>query len=273
MQRKKVVLITGASSGIGKASAELFAKKGWIVYAGYRRTKEAIPGTRQVYLDTCNYASIKKAVLKIQREEGRLDALVNNAGYGLFGALEDLDPKDVEIQFRTNVLGLIETTRKALPLIRESRGTIVNVSSVVGKIGFPLGSAYSATKFAVEGLSDSLRIELGPLGVKVVVVEPGPIKTNFTAYSTKMSQKILLKKKSPYYPYYLRREKISESANKGGLEPAQVARAIVKACESKNPKTRYSVAGPMEIALFLRWILPDKAVDFILRRAFRTDSD
>ncbi|MFH0961486.1 MAG: SDR family oxidoreductase [archaeon] len=261
-------MITGASSGIGLAAAELFSKRGWIVYAGFRKTKVRVPGCRMVYLDVCDFSSIGKVVSRISQEQGQLDCLVNNAGYGLFGALEDVPPRAVEEQFRTNVLGLVEATRYALPFLRKSKGIVVNVSSVAGKIGFPFGSIYAGTKFAVEGISDSLRSELAPFKVKVAIVEPGPIRTNFSKYASGISRGALGRKGSPYGDYYLKREKIMERFEKYGLAPEEIARAIFSAATARNPKARYVVAGPTGILLFLKAFLPEKLLDWLVRKGF-----
>jgi len=269
MEGKKVVLITGASSGIGKSAAEIFSKKGWKVYAGFRKTRAKIPGCEMVYLDVCESSSIKKAISLVGKKEGRLDALVNNAGYGLFGAIEDIGQKEFREQFETNVFGLVETTREALPLIRASRGRIVNVSSVVGKISFPFTGAYSSSKFAVEAISDALRLEMRPFGVKVSVIEPGPIKTNFSRNALMTSDKIMTNKTSPYAEYYRRRAELNKTSAENGLSPDSVGKAIFEACHSKNPKPRYLVAGPVGLAVFLKWALPDKLFDSIIAKMFR----
>ncbi len=269
MAEQKVVLITGASSGIGKSAAEIFSKRGWKVYAGFRKTKAKIPGCRMVYLDVRSPYSIRKAISLIGKKEGRLDALVNNAGYGLFGAIEDISQKDFREQFETNVFGLVETTREALPLIRASSGRIVNVSSVVGKISFPFAGAYSSSKFAVEAISDALRLEMRPFGVKVSLVEPGPVRTNFSKNALLTSDKIMTNKNSQYAEYYRRRSELNKKSADRGLLPASVGKAIFEACVSKNPKPRYLVAGPVGIAVFLKWVLPDKLFDSIIAKIFR----
>jgi NAD(P)-dependent dehydrogenase (short-subunit alcohol dehydrogenase family) len=267
---EKIVLITGASSGIGLATAELFARKGWKVYAGFRKTKANIPGCEMVYLDVCDRKSMGNVVRKIERDAGRLDALINNAGYGLFGSLEDSDEGDIRRVFETNVIGLMVMTKLALPLLRKSKGKVVNISSMVGKIAFPLGSIYASTKFAVEGLSDSIRVELAPFGVKVVVVEPGAIRTKFSVNSLLASKKATERKGSVYSKYYSGREKMLESSGHAfGLPAEPVARAIFKACESKNPGARYVVAGPSGAIIWIKNIIPTGWFDWILAKVFR----
>ena len=180
----RVALVTGASSGIGEATARQLIAAGWRVYAGARRVDRMQPlaaaGARLLALDVTDDASMQQAIDTIRRDEGRLDALVNNAGYGSYGALEEVPLDEGRRQFEVNVFGLARLTQLALPMMRAQRsGRIVNITSIGGKIGEPFGSWYHATKFAVEGLSDSLRMELYPFGIDVVIIEPGAIKTEW----------------------------------------------------------------------------------------------
>src|SRR5579859_765088 len=180
----KVALVTGASSGIGEATARKLLVEGYRVYAGARRV-ERMQGLKQagavpLALDVTEEASMSAAIETVRGEAGRLDALVNNAGYGSYGALEDVPMEEARRQFEVNVFGLARLTQLALPMMRaQQSGAIVNITSVGGKMHEPLGSWYHATKFAVEGLSDCLRMELEPFGIHVVVVEPGAIKTEW----------------------------------------------------------------------------------------------
>ncbi len=253
---KKVVLITGASSGIGLACAGMFRDAGWTVYAGFRSHRITAPGMLPVRLDVCKGQDIRRAVALVGRREGRLDCLVNNAGFGLMGALEDLEAKDICLQFETNVIGLMLLTRAVLPLLREARGRIVNVGSMAGLIEFPLGCAYCETKFAVEGLSDSLAMELSDFGVKVSIVEPGPIRTNFTQAAAKFADKLERKKGSPYLPYYEIRKRLMSDNAWLYLPPRDVARAVLHAAASERPRRKYLVAGPMGLYLLAKAVLP-----------------
>src|SRR5919109_3512113 len=187
---QKVAVVTGSSSGIGYETSLTLARNGFLTYATMRNlnkseniklaaTKENLP-LHIIQLDVNDDTSVKNAVQKILSEVGRIDILVNNAGYGLNGAFEDLAIDEIKAQYETNVFGLIRTTQAVLPIMRKQKsGTIVNISSGAGRFGFPIGSAYVSTKFAVEGLSESMSYELEPFGIRVVIVEPGVIRTNF----------------------------------------------------------------------------------------------
>ncbi|MEL7224001.1 MAG: SDR family oxidoreductase, partial [Cyanobacteria bacterium J06576_12] len=182
---RKTVLITGASSGIGEASAKYFLQKGWNVSATMRSPQKAGHWTnhRSVVcpsLDVTEPDSIRAAIQLTREHFGRIDALVNNAGYALMGALEDITTEQLERQFQTNFVGLVSTIQAVLPLMREQRDrTIINVASIGGRLAFPLASSYHATKWAVEGLSEALRYELQGFNIRVKIIEPGGIKTNF----------------------------------------------------------------------------------------------
>jgi NADP-dependent 3-hydroxy acid dehydrogenase YdfG len=182
---EKVVLITGASSGIGKETAKLFQAKNWKVAATMRSPEKAedlqkIVDLECLRLDVTDIESIKSAIAETLDKFGRIDAVVNNAGYGLIGPFEAATPEQIEKQFQTNVFGLMNVYREVLPYFREQRrGFIVNVASVGGRVTFPLYSLYHATKWAVEGFSESLQYELEQFNIRVKIIEPGPIKTDF----------------------------------------------------------------------------------------------
>src|SRR5579862_1300655 len=180
----KAVLITGCSTGIGRATAEHLVVRGWNVYATARKpeslTDLAKRGCKTLALDVCDEASMRAAVETVERAEGAVGVLINNAGYGLEGAFEEVPMDNIRRQFETNVFGLIAMTKLVLPAMRRQRwGRIVNLSSMGGKLTFPGGSYYHATKHAVEALSDALRFEVKGFGIDVIVIEPGPIKTRF----------------------------------------------------------------------------------------------
>ena len=185
---RPVVLITGASSGIGHATALALAARGWIVYGAARRVDRMqeleAAGCQVIAMDVTDDASLRAGVDRIIREQRRLDVLVNNAGYGSYGALEDVPIDEARRQFEVNVFGLARLSQLVIPTMRAlGRGRIINVSSIGGRIYEPIGSWYHATKFAVEGLSDSLRIELAPHGIDVVIIQPGPIRTEWNSIS------------------------------------------------------------------------------------------
>src|SRR5918996_1527421 len=206
---KDVALVTGSSSGIGFETALLLARSGFHTYASMRNLEKSkniteIANTEKlplqvVQLDVNDDRSVKDAIDKIVAENKRIDLLVNNAGYGLFGSLEDLSIEEIKAQFETNFFGVIRVTQQVLPIMRkQNSGTIVNVSSVGGHIGIPVLSAYQSTKFALEGLSESMSYELEPFGIRVVIIEPGVIRTNIMNSSTPAEK--ALDPKSPYFP-------------------------------------------------------------------------
>src|SRR5205823_5340559 len=207
---QKVAIVTGSSSGIGYATSLMLARNGLYTYASVRdinksASLESVANTEKlplkpIQLEVTDDRSVKHALEKIMSEKGRIDVLVNNAGYGLFGAFEDLSLDEIKAQFETNFFGVIRVTQHVLPIMRTQRngsgGIIVNVGSINGLIAFPVLSAYSATKFAIEGLSESMAYELEPFGIKVILIEPGPIRSNFMKGS--LLPKRALDPKSPY---------------------------------------------------------------------------
>jgi NAD(P)-dependent dehydrogenase (short-subunit alcohol dehydrogenase family) len=272
----KAVLITGCSTGIGRATAEHLAARGWNVYATARKPESiadlAARGCKTLALDVCDDASMRTAVETVERAEGAVGVLVNNAGYGLEGAFEEVPMADIRRQFETNVFGLIAMTKLVLPGMRRQRwGRIVNLSSMGGKLTFPGGAYYHATKHAVEALSDALRFEVKGFGVDVIVIQPGPIKTRFgdTAVGN-----IAMPKDSPYANFNAVLEKQIREAYEGGpmarfaAPPEAVAEAIEKAITATNPKTRYKVTMAARVLMALRQILPDRAFDTFLRTQF-----
>jgi NAD(P)-dependent dehydrogenase (short-subunit alcohol dehydrogenase family) len=205
-------------------------------------TKENLP-LHINQLDVTDDVSVKNTVQAILSETGRIDVLVNNAGYGLNGAFEDLAIDEIKAQYETNVFGLIRTTQAVLPTMRRQKfGTIVNISSAAGRFGYPGGSAYVSTKFAVEGLSESMSYELEPFGIKVVIVEPGVIRTNFVTVVAKKSQ-------DPNSPYSQIMQKIAtsfENMMKNSSSPDLVAKVVLNAVTSENPNLRYLAGKDVE---------------------------
>jgi NAD(P)-dependent dehydrogenase (short-subunit alcohol dehydrogenase family) len=255
MQEQNVALVTGSSSGIGFETALLLARTGFFTYASMRKVEksrkieeiakgENLP-LQVIQLDVNDDQSVDKAINRINEEKSRIDVLVNNAGYGLFGSMEDLSIEEVKDQFDTNFYGVIRVTQKVIPIMRKlksrSGGKIVNVSSIGGLISVPFLSAYNSTKFALEGLSESLSYELEPFGIKVVIIEPGFIRTNI------MNSSILAKKamdpNSPYYSLTQKVEKYFKSmvSDPSSSSPEEVAKTILKAVSSNSPQLRYLV--------------------------------
>jgi len=270
----KVALVTGASSGIGEAIAADLLKQNYIVYAGARRLERMrsleAHGARLLSLDLTNDPSMSAAVAQIVSEVGRIDALVNNAGYGAYGALEDIALDEARHQVEVNLFGLSRLTQLVLPTMRAQRsGRIVNVSSIGGKIHEPMGAWYHATKFAVEGLSDCLRMELAPFGIDVVVIQPGAIKTEWSA----IARESLLETSGsgPYAEQARVTAVLLAGADSGnGSPPDVVARAVSQALSARRPKTRYVIGGGAKPLIAMRWLLSDRAFDGLMRAAART---
>jgi NAD(P)-dependent dehydrogenase (short-subunit alcohol dehydrogenase family) len=265
-------LVTGASSGIGAETAKGLLAAGYRVYAGARRV-EAMraledAGARVVPLDVTDDASMTAAIDTILREAGRIDVLVNNAGYGSYGALEDVPLDEGRRQFEVNIFGLARLTQLVLPTMRAQRaGRIVNVSSVSGKIGEPFGAWYHASKHALEGLSDSLRMELRPFGIDVVIIEPGSTRTEWGGIArdslTRHSGE------GPYRDGARAHVRMMAAISAGSLPkpPSQVAATIVEAVRARRPRTRYPTGGGARLALFLRRTLSDRGFDAVIRLA------
>lgn len=266
----KIVLITGASSGMGKETAHLLLKQGFEVYAVARRIEMMSDlqkaGAHVMKMDITKEEEILLVVDQIMKEKGRIDVLINNAGFGMYGAMEDTSIEDARYQFEVNIFGLARLTQLVLPGMREKRsGKIINISSMGGKIYTPLGSWYHATKHALEGWSDCLRIELKPFGIDVVIIEPGLIQTEFGEV---MLQPMMKRSGNTAYADMARKvEKATKDIyEKGQTSPASVvSNAILRSIQSKNPKTRYAVGKMAKLGKFARNFLGDKLYDKALR--------
>ena len=266
---KKVALITGASSGMGKSTANILHSQGYTVYGAARRTNEMddlkAKGMGIVSLDLTNDASIIDAVNTILSKEGRIDILVNNAGYGSYGAVEDVPLEEARRQFEVNLFGMARLTQLILPAMRKQQsGRIVNISSMGGKIYTPLGAWYHATKHAVEGWSDCLRLELKEFGIDVVVVEPGIIKTPWGAIATEN-----LRKTSGNGAYADFAGKIAANFEKTYAGNKQtdvniIGRTIAKAATDKKPKTRYVKGYMATLAIATRKWFGDRVYDKVI---------
>jgi short-subunit dehydrogenase len=265
---EKVVLITGASSGIGKETAKLFQAKNWKVAATMRSPEKAedlqkIVDLECLRLDVTDIESIKSAIAETLDKFGRIDAVVNNAGYGLIGPFEAATPEQIEKQFQTNVFGLMNVCREVLPYFREQRrGFIVNVASVGGRVTFPLYSLYHATKWAVEGFSESLQYELEQFNIRVKIIEPGPIKTDFYG----RSQELVKKEELTAYDYIIAKaipnmQKAGENAPDGSV----VAQTIYDAVTDGSKRLRYPVNT--KGMLLARKILPDSIFTRVMKQA------
>lgn len=268
---QKTALVTGASAGIGEATVKRLIQDGWKVYAAARRLDRMEPlrrlGAELLPLDLTDDASIVAAVETIRTTAGRIDLLVNNAGYGSYGALEDVPMEEARRQVEVNLFGLARLCQLTTPLMRaQQSGTIVNVTSIGGKFGEPFGSWYHATKFAVEGLSDCLRMELRPFGIRVVVIEPGGIRTEWAGIAAKGL--IDRSGKSAYAPYALKHAALLGSADDMSFvsPPEVVAKTIAKAAAARRPRIRYATGGGAPVFLFLARWLPDRWLDGLMWR-------
>jgi NAD(P)-dependent dehydrogenase (short-subunit alcohol dehydrogenase family) len=253
----KTVLITGASTGIGRSTAKLFQQNGWNVIATLRSPDQhpdlLSDRTICLPLDVTQPASIEAAIAAALQKFPTIDVLINNAGYSLVGAFESCTPEQIERQFATNVFGLMAVTRALLPHFRDRQaGTIVNIASVGGRLTFPLYSVYHSTKWAVEGFSESLQFELEPLGIRVKIIEPGPIKTDFYQRSPDMATGL------PAYQAFSDRAlaKMKGFAD-AGSPPEVTAQIIYQAAIDPSAKMRYPAGGNAGYLLFLRKLLPD----------------
>jgi NAD(P)-dependent dehydrogenase (short-subunit alcohol dehydrogenase family) len=273
----RAVLITGCSSGIGWATAERLAKRGWTVYATARNVEAIAPleehGCRLLPLDVTDEGSTRHAVEKVERAEGAVGVLVNNAGYSQSGAVEEVPMEKVRRQFETNVFGLVRMCQLVLPgMRRQGFGRIVNLSSMGGRLTFPGGGFYHATKYAVEAISDALRFEVRGFGVEVVVIEPGLIRTGFaqTAVSS-MDEGARASNHGPYAGFEAGVARTTrETYERGPLvrlggDPEAVAETIERAISAARPRTRYAVTPSAKLLISARRILPDRVWDVLLR--------
>ena len=265
----KVILITGTAYGIGRSTAEYLLDKGHIVFGGDILVEENLYlndiGGIALEMDVTNQEHIDKAVQQIINEHGRIDVLVNNAGLGVYGAIEEVTMEDAYYQYDVNLFGLARVTKSVLPHMRKQKsGTIINISSVLGETYGPLAGWYLSSKHALEGWSDALRVELKEFDIDVVIVQPGAINTNFFNVSGSYLDKYKLD--SNYTHLY--GEPVADSENSvlsNQSEPIVIAKVINKAINARNPKTRYAAGAYSKLGIFLRRVMTDKMFDrFIL---------
>jgi len=278
---KKSVLITGATDGLGKASAILFAQRGYRVFAAGRSPEkraqlDALAAARNLALETlpldvCDDASVQQTVSNVLAKAGAIDVLFNNAGVNYSAAVEDLRLEDWRRQFETNFFGVLRVTQAVTPHMRERRrGRVLMMSSVSGFVTAPTQGAYSSSKFAVEAMSNALRLELYPFNIQVILIEPGYIVTGIQQASMDLSKPYLEKMNSgPYAPLYARfLASVTKSRTASETTPEDCARVVLKAAEARNPKVRYTVTRLAFVAKWLKRLLSDRAVDAIFRRRF-----
>ena len=266
MKRNKTALVTGCSSGIGYSTCLLLARNNFKVYGTVRNLskakkiqevidKEKIP-LKIILLDVNDSESIHNAIRDILYDSGKIDVLINNAGYGMFGPIEDITTEDVKLQFETNFFGVIRLIKEIVPIMRkQGNGTIVNISSMVGRFGVPLNAAYVSSKFAIEGLSESISYELAEFGIKIIVIEPGVVQTNFFN-NLKING---LDTSSPYYELMKKRVSFLKTAMKNSpTSSSQVASTILDALNSKRPEFRYVIGTDAKNSIQKKDSLPDK---------------
>lgn len=263
---QKIILITGASSGIGKSTAEQLLRDGYVVYAAARRVEQMADlqklGAHLLPMDVTDEAAIKSGVQKIISEQGRIDVLINNAGFGMYGSVEETTLKDARYQLDVNLFGVASLTQAVLPHMRgQKSGTIVNISSMGGKIYTPLGAWYHATKHAIEGWSDCLRIEVKQFGINVVIIEPGIIQTSFG--DVLVSPMLQRSGEGPYknIAHSVARALKKSADNHEGSPPELIAKTISQALKAKNPKTRYLVGKMAKPLVFIRKWFGDRLFD------------
>ncbi len=271
MNKQKVILVTGGSSGIGFEAAQRLARMGHKVYAAARRTALMEPlkadGITPLALDVTDDASRRQCVDTILQREGRIDVLVNNAGYGYFGAIECVPLEDARRQLEVNVFGLAEMTRLVLPVMRSQHsGRIVNIASIAGRAVFPFGGWYNVSKYSVEAISDALRIELKPFGIDVAIIEPGCIKTDWGIIAADHLDEC--SRGTAYEPTALREAAAMRWAYTGSYmsNPSIIARAIVRASTSRCPRPRYRLGRFAFTTTVMHALLPARWWDAMVRK-------
>jgi len=276
------VLITGGTDGLGRATALLLAEQGYRVFAGGRSStkREALDAQARerrlpletLEMDVCDDASVERAIAEVRAKAGAIEALVNNAGIGYIAVMEEVRMEHLQRQFETNFFGVVRVTQRVLPeMRRRRRGRIVNMSSVAGKLALPLFGPYSSSKFALEGMTDALRLEVYPFGIDVVLIEPGYIPTHFQDTSIELSAPYAAAaQQSPYAMVYGNfRRAWKQSTRDVRYTPEDCARIVLRALRDNPPKPRYTVTRRARLATWAKRLLPDRALDRQLIRAFR----
>ena len=264
----KVVLITGASSGIGKSIANYLSEKGMVVYGTSRtKTEDNSLSFTMISLDVLDINSIQKAVSDIVKNEGRIDVLINNAGMGITGSVEDTPTDEMKRVFDTNFFGAIDVMKTVLPQMRKQKnGKIINITSIAGYMGLPFRGIYSATKGALEIITEATRMEVKQFGIQIVNVAPGDFATNIAAgrYHTPVFED------SAYKEKYQENLHLMDAHVDGGMNPEVMAKAIFKIIENKTPKIHYKVGGFMEkFSIVLKRVLPDKMYEKLLMNHYK----
>ncbi len=265
----KIILITGISSGFGKHTAKLLADEGHIVYGTVRKETLTDAKVHQLRMDLTDIESIRKAVAEILEKEGKIDVLINNAGMHSGGPIETSSIENIKLQMDTNFLGMVYMTREVLPIMRkQGGGKIINFSSIGGLMGLPFQAFYSAGKFAIEGFSEALRMEVKQFNIKVILINPGDFHTN-----NSMNRRNYLATtgtNDPYQEQFVKTLAVIEKDEANGWKPEVLARKIVKIVECKNPRQRYIIASfEQKLAAALKYILPGKLFRLILEDHYK----
>ncbi len=271
MSEQNVVLITGASSGIGQATAQWLAQRGFIVFGTSRNASrvDVLSGVRMLPLDVRLDESVDTCVEAMLQQAGRLDILINNAGYELGGAIEEATLEEVKTQFETNFYGATRMIKAVLPIMRrQGRGQIVNISSLAGLVAVPFLGVYSASRFALEGYTEGLRHELKPFNIRISLVEPNFIKTNLTRNRQYAAHQI-----SDYDSWRRQAFEVMQQYEENAPKPALVAECILRIVESKSPRLRYSVGKNASLTTRLRRFLPESLFEQGVRRHFHLDAN
>jgi NAD(P)-dependent dehydrogenase (short-subunit alcohol dehydrogenase family) len=274
----KAVLITGCSTGIGRATALRLARSGWTVYATARRPEAIVDleqaGARPLALDVTDEASMRRAVDTVEQAEGAVGVLVNNAGYSQSGAIETVPMEAVRRQFETNIFGLVRLTQLVLPKMRAQRwGRIVNLGSMGGRLSFPGGGHYHATKHALEALSDAMRFELRGFGIDVILLEPGLITTEFGEAASASMTGVTSSPDDPYAQFNAAVGAVTKGAYDGpmrhlGAGPERVAKVIERAISRRRPPARIKITPSAKVTIAVRRLMSDRAWDAAMRRQF-----
>lgn len=269
---RKVALVTGASSGIGKVIAEYLADNGYYVYAAARRVEQINNEKRKyiegLYMDVTDRSSITNAINKIVADKGKIDLLINNAGYGIYGSVEGLPQEHAKKAFDVNLFGLASVIQETLPVMRNNKsGTIINISSLVGKVSMPVLGWYGASKHAVEGLTDALRLEVKDFGINVVLIQPGTIVTEFEDVAMNTLEKSIEPKE--YLPLKNSFSKLVRSSYRKAPGPEVVLKELNKIINARNPKPRYAAGSDAKTYLFFRKLFSDRSIDRIISSMYK----